>query len=100
MGRPIQNAMSDIIQSKMSSFQSFHHYDSASFLGLAKHSPTMILFLLEAHSLPARSGRWHTAQKIKVLCEQTRVANKRIRYFFGLCLILFGFGNIVTDFHV
>ena len=37
---------------------------------------------------------------IKVLCEQTRVGNKRIKYFFGLCLILFGFGNMVTDFHV
>ena len=38
--------------------------------------------------------------KIKVLCEQTREANKRIKMFFGLCLILFGFGNIVADFHV
>ena len=38
--------------------------------------------------------------KIKVLCEQTRKANKRIKMFFGLCLILFGFGNIVADFHV
>ena len=37
---------------------------------------------------------------IKVLCEQTREANKRIKMFFGLCLILFGFGNIVADFHV
>ena len=37
---------------------------------------------------------------IKVLCEQTREANKRIIFFFGLCLILFGFGNIVADFHV
>ena len=35
---------------------------------------------------------------IKVLCEQTREANKRIKMFFGLCLILFGFGNIVADF--
>ena len=38
--------------------------------------------------------------KIKVLCEQTREANKRIKMSFGLCLILFGFGNIVADFHV
>ena len=38
--------------------------------------------------------------KIKVLCEQTREANKRIKMFFALCLILFGFGNIVADFHV
>ena len=37
---------------------------------------------------------------IKVLCEQTREANKRIKMFFGLCLISFGFGNIVADFHV
>ena len=35
-----------------------------------------------------------------MLCEQTREANKRIKMFFGLCLILFGFGNIVADFHV
>ena len=27
---------------------------------------------------------------IKVLCEQTREANKRIKIFFGLCLILVG----------
>ena len=37
---------------------------------------------------------------IKVLCEQTREVNKRIKMSFGLCLILFGFGNIVADFHV
>ena len=37
---------------------------------------------------------------IKVLCEQTREANKRIKIFFGLCLILVGFGNIVACFHV
>ena len=38
---------------------------------------------------------------IKVLREQTREANKRIKIFFGgLSLILFGFGNIVTNFHV
>ena len=30
--------------------------------------------------------------------EETREVNKRI--FFGLCFILFGFGNIVADFHV
>ena len=35
-----------------------------------------------------------------MLCEQTREANKRIKMSFGLCLILFGFGNIVADFHV
>ena len=39
-------------------------------------------------------------KRIKVLSEQTREANKRIKRFFGLCLILFGFGNIVADFHV
>ena len=39
-------------------------------------------------------------RRIKVLCEQTREANKRIKMFFGLCLLLFGFGNIVADFHV
>ena len=38
--------------------------------------------------------------KIKVLCEQIREANKRIKIFSGLCLILFGFGNTVADFHV
>ena len=38
--------------------------------------------------------------EIKVLCEQTREANKRIKMLFGLCLILFGLGNIVADFHV
>ena len=39
--------------------------------------------------------------RIKVLCEQTREESKRIKvYFFGLSLILFGFGNIVADFHV
>ena len=38
---------------------------------------------------------------IKVLCEQTREVNKRIKMFFGLwLLILFGLGNIVADFHV
>ena len=37
---------------------------------------------------------------IKVLCEQTREANKQIKMSFGLCLILFGFGNIGADFHV
>ena len=35
-----------------------------------------------------------------MLCEETREANKRINFFFGLCLKLFGFGNIVADFHV
>ena len=39
-------------------------------------------------------------KRIKVLCEQTREANKRINFLFGLCLILFGFGNIVADFPV
>ena len=39
-------------------------------------------------------------ENIKALCEQTREANKRIKMFFGLCLILFGLGNIVADFHV
>ena len=38
--------------------------------------------------------------QIKVLCEQTREANKQIKMSFGLCLILFGFGNVVADFHV
>ena len=42
---------------------------------------------------------------IKELCEQTREANKRIKDFFGLwyyhyCYVIFGFGNIVADFHV
>ena len=37
---------------------------------------------------------------IKVLCEQTREVNKRIKIFFELCLILFGFENSVADFHV
>ena len=39
-------------------------------------------------------------ETIKVLCEQTRKVNKLIEIFFGLCLILFGLGNIVADFHV
>ena len=37
---------------------------------------------------------------IKVLYEQTREVNKRIKIFFELCFILVGFGNIVADFHV
>ena len=43
---------------------------------------------------------WTRMDQIKVLCEQPREANKRIKMFFGLCLILFGFGNIAADFHV
>jgi len=35
-----------------------------------------------------------------VLCEQTRELNKRIKIFFGLCLVLSGLGNIVVDFHI
>jgi len=39
-------------------------------------------------------------EMIKVLCEQTRELHKRIKIFFGLCLVLSGLGNIVVDFHI
>ena len=42
----------------------------------------------------------HCSYQIKVLCEQTREASNELIFLAGLCLILFGFGNIVADFHV
>ena len=59
-----------------------------------------ILYLIVGSLSKATTTLGMMPSKIKVLCEQTREANKQIKMFFGLCLILFGFGNIVADFHV
>ena len=41
-----------------------------------------------------------TNKKIEVLCEQTRELTDDLYDFFGLCLMLSGYGNFVVNCHI